>query len=148
MMRPYIIDFDRKDVIVRTRGIKSWIVRISNDVEGRFREMKITRIICILVVILLLATTSDTMASDFVCGSRIITTGEDKNDVLRKCGEPSNVEVWEELRIIRGLGSGLLVEKPVTIEEWEYNLGPNRFIRYLTFKNCQLINIADGDYGY
>jgi len=109
--------------------------------------MKITRISCIFVVILLLSTTSDAMASDFMCGSRIITTGQGKDDVLRKCGEPSDVKVWEE-HILRDLGSGLLVEKPITIEEWEYNLGPNRFIRYLRFENGQLINIADGNYGY
>jgi len=109
--------------------------------------MKITRISCILIVILLLSTTSDATASDFMCGSRIITTGEGKDDVFKKCGEASSVKVWEE-RIIRDLGSGLLVVEPVTIEEWEYNLGPNRFIRYLRFENGQLINIADGDYGY
>jgi hypothetical protein len=110
--------------------------------------MKIVRISCILIVILLLTTTSDALASDFFCGSRIITTGEGKNDVLRKCGEPSYVEVWEKLRTIRSLGPGLLVEEPVKIEEWEYNLGPNRFIRYLRFENDHLINIDDGGYGY
>jgi len=36
----------------------------------------------------------------------------------------------------------------VTVEEWEYNLGPGRFIRYLTFENGRLIKITTGDYGY
>jgi hypothetical protein len=36
----------------------------------------------------------------------------------------------------------------VTVEEWEYNLGPTKFIRYLRFENGRLIRITDGDYGY
>ena len=36
----------------------------------------------------------------------------------------------------------------VTVEEWEYNLGPGRFIRYLTFESGRLIKINTGDYGY
>ncbi len=109
--------------------------------------MKMARISCTLIVILLLTTTSDALASDFFCGSKIITTGEGKNDVLGKCGEPSNVKVWEA-HIIRDLGPGPLVEAPLTVEEWEYNLGPDRFIRYLRFENDHLINIDDGGYGY
>jgi hypothetical protein len=41
-----------------------------------------------------------------------------------------------------------LVDELVTIEEWEYNLGPTKFIRYLTFENGWLVSIALGDYGY
>jgi len=40
------------------------------------------------------------------------------------------------------------VKELVTVEEWEYNLGPTRFIRYLQFENGRLIRIIDGDYGY
>ncbi len=36
----------------------------------------------------------------------------------------------------------------VTIEEWTYNLGPNRFLRILTFRNGVLANIKTGGYGY
>ena len=90
------------------------------------------------------------MASDFRCGSKIIVVGNHKYDVLSRCGEPSNVEVWEEVRNRRDFGTGiwepeivlhphpLLVEEVVTIEEWEYNLGPNTFIRYLRFENGRL----------
>jgi hypothetical protein len=100
------------------------------------------------------------MASDFRCGSEIVTIRDYRYDVLRKCGEPSHVEVWEEVRIKRDFGSGLLetemglnrwplfVKELVTVEEWEYNLGSNRFIRYLRFENGRLIRITVGDYGY
>jgi len=42
----------------------------------------------------------------------------------------------------------LFAKELVTVEEWEYNLGPGSFIRYLTFENGRLIKITTGDYGY
>jgi len=119
------------------------------DVKRMVRDMKITRINCILMVTLLLAATSDIMAAsdimdfDFRCGSRIITIGDYRYDVLRKCGEPSHMEVWQEVRFIRDFGEG-----PVTVEGWEYNLGSTNFIRYLRFENGRLRRITVGDYGY
>ncbi len=129
-------------------------------VERKVRQMKMNRISAILVSALLLAAASDVTASDFSCGSKIVTAGNYKYDVLGKCGEPSNAEVWEEVRIKRDPGSRLLeagielqrvpllVEEVVTVEEWEYNLGSNRFIRYLRFENGRLVRITEGDYGY
>ena len=121
--------------------------------------MKITWISTMMMVTLLLAATSHVMASDFSCNSKIVTIGDYKYDVLRKCGEPSHVEVWEEVRIRRDLSPGLLetgiglyrtplyLPGPVTVEEWVYNLGSNRFIRYLRFENGRLAKITEGDYG-
>jgi len=120
------------------------------------REMKIVLTSCIVVVVLLLAAVSQAADSDFRCGNEIISVGDRKFDVLRKCGEPSNVEVRQEIRT-RNLGSvvlgpekriQILVDELVTIEEWEYNSGPTKFIRYLTFENSFLVSIALGDYGY
>ena len=115
--------------------------------------------ISFVILILLLLVASSVSASDFRCGSDIISPGDREFDVLKKCGNPDNVEVWEEVRIKRDLGAHLFLpgEEPpgfvfakelVTVEEWEYNLGPGRFIRYLTFENGRLIKITTGDYGY
>jgi hypothetical protein len=111
------------------------------------------------LLIFLLLVASSASASDFRCGSGIISPGDRKFDVIRKCGNPDNVEVREEVRIKRDLGAHLFLpgEEPrgflfakelVTVEEWEYNLGSGRFIRYLTFENGRLIKITTGDYGY
>ena len=124
------------------------------------KDMKTIKIIAILAGSLLFAAVSAAVASDFRCGSKIITIGSHKYDVLRRCGDPSHMESWEEVRIRRDFGSGLLdpervihlrpqiVEELVTIEEWEYNLGSNQFIRYLRFENGRLTRITIGDYGY
>ncbi len=119
---------------------------------------KTMQISCGLLILLLLVASSAS-ASDFRCGSDIISPGDRKFDVLRKCGNPDNVEVWEEVRIKRNLGDHLFLpgEEPpgylfakelVTVEEWDYNLGSGRFTRYLTFENGRLIKITTGDYGY
>lgn len=42
----------------------------------------------------------------------------------------------------------LFVEEFVEIEEWTYNLGSTRFIRYLIFENGVLVDIITGDYGF
>ncbi len=101
----------------------------------------------------------DANSSDWRCREKIISVGDRKSDVLRNCGQPANVEVRQEERIKRDLGSAfappeetrrppLFLREFVTIEEWEYNLGPTQFIRYLTFENGILVRIATGDYGY
>jgi hypothetical protein len=122
--------------------------------------MKIIQMSFILMVGLLLTAPSNTIASDFSCGSKMISIGDYQYDVLNKCGEPSHIEVWEKIRIKRDFGPRLLetemggdqwplfVKELVKVEEWEYNLGPTRFIRYLRFENGRLIRITEGDYGY
>jgi len=124
-------------------------------------EMKKVILTSCIVVILLLAAASQAADAGFRCGNEIISVGDRKFDVLRKCGEPSNVEVRQKIRT-RNLGSAVLgpdkriqfypapflVDELVTIEEWEYNSGPTKFIRYLTFENSFLVSIALGDYGY
>jgi hypothetical protein len=98
-------------------------------------------------------------ADDFRCGKDIISIGARKSEVLRKCGEPANVEVWEAARYKGSLGSRpvlpdedlsrpFLIKELVAIEEWEYNQGPGKFIRYLRFESGRLIRITTGDYGY
>ena len=108
------------------------------------------------LLLLLFVVAFDAVASELRCGSRIITIGERRHDVLRKCGDPVYVEVREEVRV----GTPLLlpgeefrripsiVKELVTIEEWEYNFGPAQFIRYLRFENGILTSITTGDYGY
>ena len=38
--------------------------------------------------------------------------------------------------------------KLINIEEWTYNFGPRRFLRFIKFKNGKVISIEEGDYGF
>jgi len=114
---------------------------------------------CFFMIFFLFPAPSDVLSADFRCGNNIISIGARKSEVLRKCGEPANTETWEAVRYKGSLSSRpvlpdedlsrpFLVKELVTIEEWEYNLGPGQFIRYLRFENGRLIRITTMDYGY
>lgn len=119
-----------------------------------------TTVLSILGVTLLFLVAPAVLADSFSCGSRIVSIGDRKQEVLRKCGDPSHVEYRGEVRTRRDVGPRiqgtqiglsrrpLFVEELVTVEEWEYNFGSTRFIRYLQFENGRLTSITEGDYGY
>ncbi len=102
------------------------------------------------------------MASSFRCGTRIVSPGDTASEVIYKCGQPDHVETWEETRVSRDFYKNIpgdpdtpefyrepfLVKEYVRVEEWEYNLGPTQFIRYLRFENGRLRRITTGGYGY
>jgi hypothetical protein len=106
-------------------------------------------------------------ANGFWCGNNLITEGTSRFEVLSRCGEPDYKEIRFEKRIQRDYYRDLfmseqwrwyrekelyrepyLAVEDILIEEWTYNLGPTRFIRYLIFENGRLVDIKTGDYGF
>jgi uncharacterized protein DUF2845 len=81
------------------------------------------------------------------CGERIVSIGDSKSDVLAKCGEPAGKDSREEAQSELP-GAGTMRRTYVTIEEWTYNFGPNRFVRIFTFRNGIVTDIRTGGYGY
>lgn len=80
------------------------------------------------------------------CSEQVVTVGDTKSEVIAKCGEPTWKDTHQEEfkeRFDNGLERNLFV----TVEEWTYNLGPNRFVRILTFRNGKLTEIRSGGYG-
>jgi hypothetical protein len=89
------------------------------------------------------------------CQGRLVYIGDLKADVLSKCGEPDQVEQWEENP--HGYTSKIydyekeryqlpeLIKGPILVERWTYDLGANRFTRYLIFQNGELIRIERGE---
>ena len=105
------------------------------------------------------------------CGSAIISEGDHKLDVLRKCGEPVAVEeevVYETIyvdphghpRHRRPLRKDFLhpwhgvpigpqiLTVPVLIEVWTYNFGPHRLMYRLHMVEGVLRDIRTLGYGY
>jgi hypothetical protein len=118
--------------------------------------------IVFLIIMTFVATAGPSFA--FRCGTSLVSKGERKPEVIHKCGEPDYIDSWEEERISKDYSSGreydpkalsylryrqpLLVKEYVRIDVWTYNLGPNRFIRYLIFENEILTEITIGERGY
>ena len=84
-------------------------------------------------------------ADSLDCGTRIISSGDSKVEVLLKCGEPFFQEVVGERKIVRRWMGIYMGSKTVLIEKWTYNLGSNRFLRILTFEGGELKKIETGD---
>jgi hypothetical protein len=126
--------------------------------------MKICRrhALSLITVVIVLGLCSPSFA--FRCGTRLVSEGDSKYEVIQKCGEPAYVESWEEERTQKDFGlrreydtenrrytwnrEPFLVKEKVRIEEWTYNLGPTEFIRYLRFENGILTRISTGDKGF
>ena len=87
----------------------------------------------------------------FKCGQELVTRGDDKMEVLLKCGEPSFSELTS-LESGRRYGEDLRFgtnsrRTTYFVEKWYYNCGPHNFIRILTFRNGRIRNIETGFYG-
>jgi len=95
--------------------------------------------------------------SGFRCGGRLIGLGDHAYDVKKKCGEPEAVTQKLEKRKVKnkvrrwtnGVAQDLTEEREVevTIDEWVYDFGPQRFVRYVSFEDNRVVNIRSGERG-
>jgi hypothetical protein len=101
------------------------------------------------------------VADGMRCGSRIVSEGDTLYDVRSVCGDPVETSRRVEYRTIRQhipgpcvpqygqMRCGYVEERTieVVIDEWTYDLGSNKFIRYLTFEQGRLRDVQTGRYG-
>ena len=97
------------------------------------------KFIMILVLFLIL---SPLESQAFRCKTKLVSEGDTKYDVLRKCGEPAQKDK-ELIRRWTVIGYQFIF-----VEIWLYNFGPRRFMQILEFESNKVINIRDGGYGY
>src|SRR5262245_61814102 len=76
-------------------------------------------------------------------GNRLVATGASFGEVLFRCGDPDFRSVSTEVVTVR-LASGFEVSRIVGVETWTYDRGPRELVRFLTFRDGQLIRIAEG----
>jgi hypothetical protein len=94
----------------------------------------------------------------FRCASgRLVDEGDRPPEVSNRCGDPDFADSHEEQRTVRRTvwtyiaGIPVAKEETVTIsvmvEEWTYDLGPNRFIRHLIFEQNRLVRVWTSERG-
>ena len=130
--------------------------------------MKTLRLAIVIIALALNTAPGDALATSLRCGTRLISEGDTSHRVLKECGQPTNIEEWEEERYHyydspprysdrydRGFdryydnyGPAYRVKIHVRIEEWIYNHGPHRFMDLIRFENGKVRKIFSGDYGY
>jgi len=83
----------------------------------------------------------------FYCDNRIISVGLTMAEVASRCGEPA----WQQ-RLRDNIVRDPLLYPEVfdvyVVDEWIYDFGPQRFLRFLRFREGRLVGIRTGGYGY
>lgn len=80
-------------------------------------------------------------ADSLRCGGHLVGTGDRMFLVRKLCGEPDIKVVLNSVYTIR---FGFLPYD----EEWQYNFGPQKFMRFLRFRNSRLTSIQTGSHGF
>lgn len=93
------------------------------------------------------------------CNGRIVSSGDSLAQVQQICSDPDAATHRIEVRTVRGPDhccqrGGRTVCRPgdeytveVVVDDWTYDFGRNRFVRYLHFEQGRLLSIATGSYG-
>ena len=120
--------------------------------------MKFKRILFFLLLPSLISLNSSMAADRYLrCQGRLVSIGDTKEEVLDKCGKPDKRDQLEEdqnstisqiydYKTERYMAPKV-IKQPIQMERWTYNMGPNKFIRYLYFQNGELIKIETGERG-
>lgn len=119
--------------------------------------MKLMGLIMLSLVIMFNPGSSTEADSTFRCQGYVISVGDTRASVLNKCGEPDQTEQWEaggpnlifqyyDYEHERYIAPKM-IHGPLQMERWTYNLGTNKFLRYLLFQNGELITIDTGEKG-
>jgi hypothetical protein len=74
-----------------------------------------------------------------------VRSGASTRDVLALCGLPDE-RVWQQQVQWVRVGDAF-VPNVVFVERWTYDLGPNQFVRALTFRNGVLGDVSLAGYG-
>ena len=78
------------------------------------------------------------------CGNALITTGDYRTTVLKKCGEPDDRisytrEVGAAQRVVKGKEE--YYTHTIYVEEWIYDRGPQDFVYSVKIENGRVISV-------
>ncbi|MDF1655055.1 MAG: DUF2845 domain-containing protein [Coxiellaceae bacterium] len=101
----------------------------------------------IITTLLLPLLTLSCFANDgtMYCYNQWLSVGESAQFVYKLCGKPSHMK-HHTVKSFTRYGAKL-IESDTHYQQWIYNRGSDTFIEYLTFREGELIDIQDGDYG-
>lgn len=139
--------------------ITRWITSEPNVKDMIFLPVKRLFLLILVALFVQLWLYTDVAADETTlrCGGGLVSIGDTSSKVFEKCGEPANESKWEE-----GHNTYIsqlydyekeryqlpeLIKGPILMELWTYDLGSNKFIRYLHFANGRLIRIETGEKG-
>lgn len=120
---------------------------------GRWLCGSISAVACLL--------SGEAQAEALRCGDKLARVGDSTYQVRSVCGVPDATDRRVETRTVRHKVRGpcfkdkgrLVCERveersiEIVIDEWVYDFGRRRLVRYLTFENGRLVHVLTGGYG-
>jgi len=93
---------------------------------------------------------STNVFAGFRCDRQVVSVGDNKLEVLRKCGEPTmkEIEGYKSKGVFRkNIYTGRVHwgREDLPVERWYYDRGRHEFMRVLTFIGGTLDKIESGD---
>jgi len=107
----------------------------------------VNKVILTGFLLILFLFTMYSQGAAFYCGSELVSNGDTKAEVLRKCGEPFWKEQHEVI-LVEGKSSDKESRVSVIIDEWSYNFSESSWVYRLRFSNGKLEDIETRGYGY
>ena len=107
--------------------------------------------ITVTAFLILIGSTLATNAYAMRCGTHLIARGDHVSKLLRYCGEPDFAQSRSAARTYQNRFGQVLFAgfyEEVQIDEWTYNLGPNKLMRVVTMENGIVREVRHLGYGY
>jgi hypothetical protein len=107
----------------------------------------------LFLAVLLMGAAGVAQADSFQCGNAVVGSGDTRDQVSAKCGNPSNIErgtaFVPSVAWVNGVAvsaGNTLIEVPV--ELWLYNFGPTKLMHRVRFESGRVVAIETLGYGY
>jgi hypothetical protein len=86
------------------------------------------------------------VAAEYRCADTVISVGDTSGELLMKCGEPDWKQSHAE-EIIETIDKDSKRKIIISVDEWTYNLGPDRFMRIFKLRDGKVVDVRSGGYG-
>jgi hypothetical protein len=113
--------------------------------QDRSKGERIMKKLLVMTALALLLIPS--VSFGFRCGNKLVSVGDTKVEVLATCGQPDLIETEEVREVLTSTDNDDPQKITTIIETWTYDMGPDRFVKVLTFEGSTLRSIEDGAYG-
>lgn len=107
----------------------------------------------VIVLLILTMAAGSVQADALQCGTSLVGTGDTRDQVVAKCGNPADIErgsaFVQSVAWVNGVpvsAGNSLIEVPV--ELWLYNFGPTQLMRRVRFESGRVVSIEILGYGY
>jgi hypothetical protein len=97
----------------------------------------------LLLVVLL---PSALVAAEYRCADKIISVGDTGGELLIACGESDWKQSHAE-EIIETIDKDSKRKIIISVDEWTYNLGPDRFMRIFKLRDGKVVDVRSSGYG-